>query len=166
MSSIADFSQSSCAKCISGEPCEYPDTVDLRIIVFAYNRDHSLSNCLLNFYNLVTDGDKVAIEIWIDISKDGNVHQPTFEVAQQFVSTWHLGQACVHVQTDHANIGGQWMYSWRPKLDSGEMGLIVEDDVDVSPYAYRYMHSYHICKTYFIFHTLTTICVSSDVLFC
>ena len=145
---MTDFNQHSCAKCISGKPCEYPDTVDLRIIVLAYNRDHSLLNCLHNFYNIVTDGDKVAIEIWIDLSKEGKVHLPTLEVAQQFASTWHLGQACVHVQTDHANIGGQWMYSWRPKQDSGELGLIVEDDVDVSSYAYMYQFCYYFVVIY------------------
>ena len=131
----------SCSKCISGKPCEYPTSVRLRIMILAYNREESLKHCLENFHDLVTDGDSIAMDIWIDLSKEGLLHRPTYRVAGEFASTWKLGQVCVHVQTHHSYIAKQWMYSWRPQRDSGEMGLIVEDDVDISPYAYRWLKS-------------------------
>jgi len=48
------------------------------------------------------------------------------------------------VQTHNAGIMGQWIDTWRPHDDSDiELGLILEDDIDVSPYAYRWLRAVH-----------------------
>ena len=37
---------------------------------------------------------------------------------------------------------GQWIDTWRPRDDSDkEIGLILEDDISVSPYAYRWLRA-------------------------
>ena len=39
---------------------------------------------------------------------------------------------------------GQWINTWRPRDDSdAEIGLILEDDISVSPYAYRWLRAVH-----------------------
>ena len=39
---------------------------------------------------------------------------------------------------------GQWIDTWRPRDDSDtELGLILEDDINVSPYAYRWLRAVH-----------------------
>jgi len=39
---------------------------------------------------------------------------------------------------------GQWIDTWRPRDDSDtELGLILEDDLSVSPYAYRWLVAVH-----------------------
>jgi len=39
---------------------------------------------------------------------------------------------------------GQWINTWRPLDDSdAEIGLILEDDMSVSPYAYRWLRAVH-----------------------
>ena len=39
---------------------------------------------------------------------------------------------------------GQWIDTWRPRDDTDtELGLILEDDINVSPYAYRWLLAVH-----------------------
>ena len=39
---------------------------------------------------------------------------------------------------------GQWIDTWRPRDDTDvELGLILEDDMSVSPYAYRWLRAVH-----------------------
>jgi len=48
------------------------------------------------------------------------------------------------VQNRSAGIIGQWIDTWRPRADSDvELGLILEDDISVSPYAYRWLRAVH-----------------------
>jgi len=63
---------------------------------------------------------------------------------------------------------GQWIDTWRPRDDSdGELGLILEDDIIVSPYAYRWLravHRHYCSRTDFVGATLVsdTMVVFSD----
>jgi len=39
---------------------------------------------------------------------------------------------------------GQWIDTWRPRDDfDTELSLILEDDINVSPYAYRWLRAVH-----------------------
>jgi len=39
---------------------------------------------------------------------------------------------------------GQWIDTWRPHDDTDtELGLILEDDLSISPYAYRWLNAVH-----------------------
>ena len=77
------------------------------------------------------------MEIWLDRDTDGQVHVETLTVASEF--KWERGPTRIHVQEKHAGATGQWLNSWRPRRDEKELALFVEDDVDLSPYAYRYV---------------------------
>ena len=127
--------------CTVGEPCEYKDEVDFRIIVMTFVRAKSLVKCLTAISHLDTLGDKVSVEIWIDRSNNGTIDGETEKIAETFVKSWsengRKGRACVHRQARNAFIGGQWIDTWRPKENTKELGLILEDDVSISPHAYR-----------------------------
>lgn len=45
----------------------------------------------------------------------------------------------VHIQPVHAGIYGQWIDSWRPRPNSKEIALIVEDDLTLSPWFYLWL---------------------------
>lgn len=131
--------------CITGRPCTYPEVVDLRIIVITFTRAASLSKLLCSLDTLVLDGDRAALEIWIDRDRKGDVNQRTVEVASAF--NWTGGTTRVHIQTRSAGIMGQWIDTWRPQDDTDtELAVIIEDDIIVSPYAYRWLRAVH--RTY------------------
>ncbi len=122
----------------------YNTTVDLRIIVLTYwNRSKSLRKCLASVSKLLTDHHRVALEIWIDRSVDGVIDPDTLNVASSF--RWKQGPVTVWMHGKHVGLVGQWIYTWRPVSGNGtvtsELALYVEDDVDVSPYAFRYIRA-------------------------
>ncbi|KAK2140690.1 hypothetical protein LSH36_1267g00035 [Paralvinella palmiformis] len=125
--------------CTTGKPCQYPDEIDFRIIVLTFNRPDSLRKCLSHIAKLDTLGHKVGVDIWIDRSKDGKVDDQTLSISRQFQENWSLGQVCVHVQQQNAYIIGQWVDTWRPRENSHEIALILEDDIDISPLAYKWL---------------------------
>ena len=55
---------------------------------------------------------------------------------------------------------GQWIDTWRPRDDSdAELAVILEDDISVSPYAYRWLRAVHRAyhnRTDFVGATLTS----------
>ena len=72
--------------CSPNVPCAYPDPVDFRTIVIAYNRPNSTRKALQVIHSIYLDGATSALEIWIDQSKSHFVHYPTVEVARTFKS--------------------------------------------------------------------------------
>jgi hypothetical protein len=120
---------------------EYTDEVDFRVIVITYDRATSVMKLLNSLNDLELDGDRAALEIWIDIHKDGTAHAETVQAVRSF--KWTKGPTRVHVQTSHAGIAGQWIDTWRPKPNSRELAIILEDDLSVSPMAYRFVKGVH-----------------------
>ncbi len=126
--------------CLAGVPCHYADHVDLRVIVLTYNRAKSLLKLLKSLNDLELDGDRAALEIWVDRAVDGSLHQDTLSTATQF--HWSRGPSRVHIWDKHVGIMGQWIDTWRPD-NASELAMILEDDLSVSPYAYRWLRAAH-----------------------
>ena len=114
---------------------------DLRIIVITYNRPESLLRLLNTLNNAEYFNDSVKLEVWVDISQDGSKDILTIEAANKF--EFKHGSYEVHVRETHAGIYGQWLTSWKPSIVSSEIGLILEDDLTVSPYFYKYLKAVH-----------------------
>ena len=125
--------------CVSGSVCSYSDEVDIRMIVLTFNRPLSLHKCLNSTKALQTAGDRASMEIWVDRAASGTIDQETLMVANNF--TWSQGSVRVNVQSSPAGLHGQWINTWRPKPGSRELALYLEDDVDISPFAYRWLKS-------------------------
>ena len=85
--------------CVTGRPCQYQDQVDLRVIVITFNRPDSLSKLLRSLDTLVLDGDRAALELWIDRHRKNGVDKRTLEVASAF--KWKGGPTRVHVQVGY-----------------------------------------------------------------
>ncbi len=124
---------------------QYDTTVFLRVIVLTYNRPTSLQKSLTSLSKLITDGYPVALEIWIDRSAYGDIDTETLDVASSF--QWYQGPVTVWVHGKHVGLMGQWINTWRPVMKNGtatsELALYVEDDVDISPYAFRFIRHLH-----------------------
>ena len=129
------------SSCEREHPCAYSDKVDLRIIVTSYNRPLSLLKLLESLKMMELDGYSAALEIWIDRNrKTGKVHNNTVQAASEF--HWSQGPTRVHVHSQHVGIYGQWIDTWRPTDDSDdELALILEDDLSISVYAYRWVRA-------------------------
>ena len=128
------------AECKSGVPCMYQNEVDLRIIILTCNRAGALSKLLTSLLALRPLNDTFALDIWIDVDKKNRVDEKTLQVAQSF--KWPFA-VDVHVQQTHAGIYGQWIDTWRPRADSKELALILEDDLIVSPFAWQWIKAAH-----------------------
>ncbi len=113
-----------------------PDEVDLRIIVMVYNRPKSLKKCLNSLIDVDYLGDRVSLHVWIDRHPNTDViPMNTYLTAKRFI--FKHGQYYVHVQPNHVGIQGQWLNTWRPRSESKEIALFLEDDMSVSPFFYR-----------------------------
>ena len=129
--------------CKVGKPCEYLDEVDFRIIVMTFDRANSLKHCLNSVSRVETMGKRISVEIWIDRSKEGEIDHETILTANDFQRNWKDGRVCIHQRETNAYIDGQWIDTWRPKHQTKEIGLILEDDVDISSHALRWLEAVH-----------------------
>ena len=127
--------------CEPSVPCVYPDAADIRFIVLTFNRAESLRKCLARLNDVELDGRVGSLEIFIDRFNDGRFHEETLQVAETF--EWSRGQKRVHLQHQHVGIYGQWIDSWRPTANLNELAIYVEDDVELSPFAYRWLREMH-----------------------
>ena len=108
---------------------------------------HTPHQLLESLNSLELDGDKAVVEIMIDVPQKGFVHEDTLQVAKSF--RWSKGDLKVTVQEKHMGLIGQWINSWRPKNKTRVVGdemdyeicLILEDDLVVSKWAYRWLRA-------------------------
>ena len=115
----------------------------LRILILTFKRSRSLARCLASLNAAVYDGQRAVVEIHIDRTPDGQVHNETLETANAFV--FKHGTVQVHVQPRHGGVVGQWLNSWHVPVDSNssEIAVFVEDDITLSPYFARWLRRVH-----------------------
>ena len=122
-------------------PNSTKDEVDFRIIVITYNKTVSVMKCLNALQDLELDGDKAVIDVFLDRGNDGDIHQPTLKSVTKL--KWGKGPVNVHQQKEHVGNAGQWIDTWQPRPDSKEIAVILEDNVDLSKYGYRWLKAVH-----------------------
>ena len=130
--------------CVSGDPCEYQLAADFRIVVLAYDAPDQLAECLASLERIKMYGDAIVVDVWIDRlpGTPGRWNDGALRVASHFLDVWQLGYACIHVQERNVGAKSQWINSWRPQADnSSGITLIVEEDVVLSPYVYRWLRN-------------------------
>lgn len=115
----------------------FRNNIDLRIIVITYNRADSLLRLLNSLQNAHYFGDRVVIEIWLDRSKYGWFSMRTVSIARQFVFV--SGKCDIYVHDNHVGIRGQWLDTWKNYQDEKEIAVILEDDITVSPFFYKWL---------------------------
>ena len=124
----------------------YDDEAHLRLIILTYNRFKSLKKVLESLQGLVLDGHNATMEIWVDRTKDNQLDGDTYRTARSFC--WDKGPVYVHIHSEHVGIYGQWIHTWKPQsrgsLAIDELAIFIEDDVDISKYAYRWLRRAHL----------------------
>ena len=135
----------SCVVVDTSGPIPSTASVDFRVLVLTFSRTDSLRTCLERLDEMIlVDHDTAALDIWIDRDKkDNRLDGDTYRLAAEF--RWKVGASSVHVHDKHAGVYGQWLDTWKPPSSGGEqeIALFVEDDVDISPYAYRWLKKVH-----------------------
>ncbi|XP_053390575.1 uncharacterized protein LOC128553450 [Mercenaria mercenaria] len=116
-------------------------SMDLRLIIITYDRSDSLLRLLKSLDRADYGRDRVCFDIWIDRSKLQSVHSETLQSALNF--KFSKGKCNVYVHPVHVGITGQWLSTWSPAQKSSEIAVILEDDLTVSPYFYRYLKLVH-----------------------
>ena len=114
----------------------FPDLVDVRFIVMTFDRKDSVMKCLQSLQGIELDGDKGAIDVFIDRGPKGT-DNATLQALSGF--RWNHGPVHVHPQITHVGMVGQWVDSWWAQPNSSEIAIILEDDIDLSRYAYRWL---------------------------
>jgi hypothetical protein len=117
--------------------------VDLRIMILTINRSQSLKETMDAIMEVDFMGDNVSVEVWLDRGRNNNVHFNTLKVAKQYLDIYRKFHYHVHIQKYHVGVQGQWMNVWRPRHNTAEVGLILEDDVTVSVHFWRWLKAAH-----------------------
>ena len=129
----APHAPSQCTVNISGEP--------VNIYILAFNRPASLQRMLTSLLNADYLGDTVALRFCVDTHPSHNEkHEEVVRVARAF--DWPFGPKTVDVSRVPAGLTGQWLRCWAPAR-SDERGLILEDDMTLSPLFYRWLKAAH-----------------------
>ena len=117
----------------------------LQVHVLAYKRPDSLARLLRSLKAAHYDGDKVDLHLHIDAAAtdaDGDRVAQVRQVANAEQASWQFGVATVEEAQKHRGLRDMWLQSWVPRTLS-ERGLILEDDIELSPEYYRWLKSAH-----------------------
>lgn len=118
------------------------ENYDLRIIVIVFNRAKSMLRLLNTINEADYSNDSVKLEVHIDRNYDNQADLKTVEAAKNFV--FKHGDYEVIVKNQHIGITGQWLTPWLPDPASKEIAVILEDDMTLSKYFYRYLKLVHL----------------------
>eukprot|EP00127_Corallochytrium_limacisporum_P006900 Clim_evm15s237 gene=Clim_evmTU15s237 len=111
------------------------EEIHIVVHVFAWDRLDSLKRLLKSLETSYYDRHPVDLQFNID----GGAKQ---EVTQ-FVSTytgWQHGDVVRNIRTENVGLERNIMTAWDPVNDR-RMGVFLEDDIEVSPYWYRYIRA-------------------------
>ncbi|XP_014678492.1 PREDICTED: uncharacterized protein LOC106818284 [Priapulus caudatus] len=112
----------------------------LEVTVLTYNSADSLRRLLQSLENAEYDHDSITLHICIDGAKVGDElsgHRQTVRVAGRFQFTH--GEKVLTVRSRNVGVTAQWLDCWNPDVSPGNYGLILEDDLRLSPYYYRWL---------------------------
>jgi hypothetical protein len=130
----------------------------LRLIVLtAGTRYESLRRLLESACALLNDGDRIDMDVWIDLPS-GVWHRTTIAEHRALAKdietlgrngTYRHGVVRAHVWSHPVGLVGQWLDAWDASVPGGlmsdtrEIGLYLEDDVEISPLAWRWLKAAH-----------------------
>lgn len=117
-------------------------SVKLFLIVLAFNRPNELLQTLKGLDKFIME-EITPLKISIDGPADDELVKGSKHIADSF--DWRHGPKTVAIHDSNRGILGQWLEAWNPPSDD-EYALIIEDDINISPFAIRYLK--HILTKY------------------
>lgn len=114
--------------------------ISMTIIVLTMDRPSSLLRLLSSLKQAHLGTHRIDLEIHQDSLPDSTPHSRTSEIVNSF--SWPCGEYRKRIHRNHQGIVNMWLNSWIPNSDS-DLGLILEDDQEVSPYFARWLISSH-----------------------
>ena len=133
-------------------------TPALRLVVITEGtRLQSLWRLLSSLCHLHADGDRVDLNVWIDIPAgpvDDAVLAQRHRLARDIRAlgvngSFTAGAVSASVWPEHKGLHGQWLDAWHASVPGGlqertrEVGVMLEDDLEVSPYAWTWLKRAH-----------------------
>lgn len=118
------------------------------LIVMTMNRKLSLERLLKSLVDAQYDGDVVDLHIWIDLKEDNAAPDQSILQVCRMVP-WIHGQKITHIHPKKAGLRGQWLDTWRlsisdeEKLKKMPILVLLEDDIEVSPFFWRWLKLGH-----------------------
>uniref|UniRef100_A0A6T8KKK3 Glycosyl transferase 64 domain-containing protein n=1 Tax=Hemiselmis andersenii TaxID=464988 RepID=A0A6T8KKK3_HEMAN len=121
---------------------------ELQIVVLTMIRPESLKRLLISLENVDYLGDAVNLEIWVDRPRQIQASststkilwESAVNISQQF--PWSHGTKQVNIRNTTAGLRKQWLDAWKP-TSSTQRALILEDDIEVSQYFWRWLKAVH-----------------------
>jgi hypothetical protein len=134
-----------------------PAAVMRAVVMTSGTRVSSLNRLMRSLCNLDNCGDRIDVDVWIDVP-DG-VLSPAVRAQRWKLKkdieelgkngTYRHGLVQAHIWEQHAGMRGQWIDTWHRSTPGGlrenssEIGLLLEDDLELSPYAWRWLKAAH-----------------------
>ncbi|XP_014662108.1 PREDICTED: uncharacterized protein LOC106805137 [Priapulus caudatus] len=128
-------------------PGNWKEDFYLEVAVLAYDRPASLRRLLASLEEAAYDNERITLHICIDRPKAEDKlagHREAVQVAERFQFTH--GEKVLTVRPRNVGVTAQWLDCWNPDVSPGNYGLILEDDMRLSPYYYRWLKA--ACITY------------------
>lgn len=113
----------------------------LRLIVLTMDRVASLRRLLKSLELAEYQGDRIDLDIWIDRRASNDEADGTMAamVGAARECKWPYGVRSIHKRVQSAGLYEQWIYTWNVTEKSTETALILEDDLEVSRYFYKWL---------------------------
>jgi hypothetical protein len=135
------------------------------VVITGGTRVDSLYRLIDSLCHLQGDGDRIDLDVWIDVPEghgrrevdefnaEGSVESILRErrlLAQDIEmlgknGSYANGRVRAHIWEEHMGLRGQWLDAWHASIPGGltesteEIGLILEDDMQLSPFAWRWL---------------------------
>lgn len=137
-----------------GQPAYAHKPVALRFVVISGGtRIRSLYRLLHSLCLMVNEGDRLDLDVWFDIPEGvdpmaaaNELRAVTDDIMRLGSNgTYRHGRVRARAWEKHMGLRGQWLESWHASIPGGlnedtqEVGLILEDDLELSPYSWRWL---------------------------
>lgn len=123
------------------------------VVITGGTRLGSLWRLLNSLCRLHNEGDRIDLHVWIDVPPgpvDANVLQDRQKLADDVLrlasnGSYNIGTVSANIWPSHKGLYGQWLDAWDASIPGGllpttdEVGLILEDDLELSPFAWTWL---------------------------
>lgn len=117
----------------------------LRIVVLTWRRFASLQRLLNSLNNARYGSNRLLLEIHIDGKKSNNDSNWNKTVAVANAFRFVNGETRVRVESENRGLAKAWFSAWEPETECPLRTIILEDDIELSPFWFEWLHRVWLC---------------------